>query len=262
MIDERYIDLINKRIDGSITDTEDAELQAYLAGRGEAQKLYDEMIRLPNLIRQLDKFDPPRELKRKILGSIDLMKYKPLRRPSWLTGIPSIFRSKASLRYVYSFSVGILVGIVVYAASVNNLGGLRNLDPSDLSGTIVTGGETKDFRVTDFDRFALDGLAGSIETAVGGDVVLVRLSITSDGEIELAFEYEPSVFNFHGYRHRVDQSISLDITPGCLRMKHQGENEYMFVFKNGSQLGTTMAFKVYSGRLLYDCRINTAVGNG
>ena len=76
MIEERYIKLINKRLDGDITGQEQAELDRYLANSVEAQDLDRDFSAIDSMLHELNRVDPPGQLKTEILKIIDHAKYQ------------------------------------------------------------------------------------------------------------------------------------------------------------------------------------------
>ena len=75
MIDQKYLELINKDIDDTISAPEKEVLDEYLKINPEAYSMHQELMEMDKLLDKLPDNDPSDSLKARILNSIDFNRY-------------------------------------------------------------------------------------------------------------------------------------------------------------------------------------------
>jgi len=73
MIDDKYIDLIDKDISGEINPPEREMLHTHLFHNYEAQKFYNELFQASALLKKVPRIVPPNNLKHRIMCSLDFL---------------------------------------------------------------------------------------------------------------------------------------------------------------------------------------------
>ncbi|MCU0643870.1 MAG: hypothetical protein MUC94_06380 [bacterium] len=136
MIDEKYIELMNKEIDGVITKSEQERLHNYLSANSEAQKLYNDLRQTSELLSKIPRVEPSPNIKKYVMNSIDLNRYSKATKPGRLKALVSNLLIKPTPKLAYAFALGILVGILVYSALLENVISKRGTDVADFYGTI------------------------------------------------------------------------------------------------------------------------------
>ena len=116
MIDEKYIELMNKEIDGLNTPQESAELKSYLKDEPEAQKQFNNLLDVSKSLEQLEEIEPSPELKKSIINSINWKKYstKEKKRRSFL----GFTQLKFNVKYAYVFTCGLILGIIGFLSDI------------------------------------------------------------------------------------------------------------------------------------------------
>ena len=77
MIDTKYIEHINKEIDGLNTPEESIALREYLSDNPEAQKLFDELMEISRMLESVPPIEPSQNLKKYILNDPVTQHYVP-----------------------------------------------------------------------------------------------------------------------------------------------------------------------------------------
>ena len=106
MIDDKYIDLIDKEIDGGITPEERGVFHAYLAQNAEVRNLYEEQFHTSVLLNKVTQVKPPVDLVDRILKSIDVNHSA----PQW----PVLPYNTLDAKLVYTFIFGTIAGILFH----------------------------------------------------------------------------------------------------------------------------------------------------
>ena len=65
MIEDKYLELIHKKIDGEITEKEKEELFQFLKANPEAEKLYNDLLDISKDLGDIGEIDPSSESKKK-----------------------------------------------------------------------------------------------------------------------------------------------------------------------------------------------------
>jgi hypothetical protein len=250
MVDPRYIELINRKIDDSLNEAERAELEQYLATSPEARTLHDDMMRLSSLPELLPPVDPPRELKRDILNAIAESKRR-VAVPRRSEGFWHVLRARFEYKLAYSFAAGLLLGAAVIALSMSNLAHREDLRPTDLVGTIIAGQDQEQARMLDEGSFDQETFSGTVHTSTLDGHVIIQLDIQSSREATIAFEFKPEFVAFEAFRQATPYSGAVEISPEGMRFTQTGKNEYVFVLKRVSMLETEVSCQIQSGQLIF-----------
>jgi hypothetical protein len=252
MIEEKYIELMNKDIDGLLSPKENAALQEYLAKNQDAQAFHDDLHMLSKMLDQVVAVDPPSNLKKNILNSIRLKKHVERERRGLLQSLPSFLNMKVNYRYAFSFSAGLIVGLLIYSL-FTNLNKNTFLDNSELTGTIFLDGGSEKLRTADKVEVNLEEITGTIEIKYLKNLALAEINLTAQPEIELLIEFDENDVVFDGFRQLDPSASRIEIAENFLSLTNKGKNRYTVVFKKKPSIITPLNFKIFSnGALLFE----------
>ena len=110
-VDKKYIELINKEIDQVTTPDEKAELQKYLQANKSAMDYYNDLQLTNDYLDRLPDHEPSENLKKQIINSINFNKYSPNQKKHYAWD----FLFSPKLRIAYTFALGLIIGIIIYA---------------------------------------------------------------------------------------------------------------------------------------------------
>ena len=261
MIEEKYIELINKEIDGVNSPKDSAKLEEYLTKNTEAQELYSELVMTSNMLNNVNELEPHPNLKKNILNSIQWDKYtvkasKARRNP--FESLINALQFNFNFKYAYAFAVGLIMGIVTYSLFVENVQRNTSTDISDLYGTMILKGIPESFEIANYIEINLDEVYGTINIRYSKDIVLAELNLKTQQEIEMVFEFDEDDIRFNGFIQLNNVRNNLDISENYLKLTNIGENKYIIIFNDKTQSVTPMNFKIFlSDVLLYEKSVST-----
>jgi len=229
MIDEKYIELIHKEIDGIIRPDELRMLKTYLNENPEAQTLYRELQQTVQLLNQVEEIEPSVNLKEKIMSSIDPNKSEIPRRKTASVS----FMSRWFVKPVYTFALGMIAGLLIYGLVVENMIQKNSPDTNGLYGTIgmkesMSGKKAQKVSVL------LPEIKGTISMRQAESVVKLEANLTTPYECDLILEYDPSLIRFDGMPMQGRYAI-LENSDQFVRIKSSGQIQYNIYFTRLTQ---------------------------
>jgi hypothetical protein len=250
MIDEKYMELINKAVSGEITPDEKVKLHRYLQTTPEAEKLYREMLQTADLLSSVGDVEPPPHLKTRIMNSVDFSRYE-AREQRPVIGLLSRARHpRLSPRLAYSFALGVVVGLVVFSVFVTRPGERYPTDIRHLYGTI---GITEDTSFTSIERLpvSLEDVTGSIDLSRLGDVFVFDVSLRGLEKYDLLLVYDPHQVSFGGLKPHEGGQALLSAGRGYVETSGSGDCDLRlsFVKEKGSAASVDLKL-MSSGELL------------
>lgn len=190
MIDDKYLILINKEIDHTISKREKRKLDQYLETNPEALSFYNQIIKSEKLLDEIPDVEPSINLKKKILNSIDYSLYSAKHtHPSALHSLSNIF-SGSHRKIAVSFALGLLLGIVVSVLiSYHIINGSNEVN--NVYGTMGMT-ETKFVKSVELNT---DDFYGNVQISEGTDFYNLNFNIVSNDNYDIRLEYDPSQTN-------------------------------------------------------------------
>lgn len=246
MIEDKYIELMNQEIDGVNTAADSDELHHYLEQSPEGRRYYDELCGMTQALSQADPIDPPLGLKREILSKLR-PKTSHARTP-FFDALRARFRPK----YAYTFAVGLLAGICLYAIFSSYSSDGNRLNRDSLYGTIafesVKGSPSSTIPV----EFDLAEAAGTATFTYFERAVVAQVNVRTEQQIDLLLEY-PDNLVFEVFKTLVSTDHDLQTENGTLRVTNRGVSDFVIVFKETAKSHQTLRLKVLSeGNLLFE----------
>jgi len=261
MIDEKYLELINKEIDGVNSPAESARLKAYLAQDAAAQRLYRSLEATANLLQRVkDDVKPPATLKPHVLRLIESRRGAIKARMNVKHEVSSLLHSLVrrplhgfDFRFAYVFASGLVAGGLVLYLLIGQGARQDTLRDQDLFGAMVSHSSAGRLATSDSAAFSFDG--GHAVTILRGDAtsLVVEVRLSSRESIDAALAYDESEFGFSTIR-RTSGSPEGPIAVGenVVHLASHGESHYLITFARKTLQATPMTLKIFSsGTLLH-----------
>lgn len=265
MVEEKFVELIHREIDAENTPDETAKLKAYLAKNVEAGKLYDELVAANTMLREVKAVEPPHNLKKNILRSIQPDRYavrakKPA--PGSIRSLVDMLFGAPSyqLKYAFTFAFGLMAGLFIYALMSNTSQQQVAIDNSNLYGTMAWLDAAGSFKAVD--SMAVDLEAGRISMLVksSSKQVLAELHLNTIKEATVQLEFDGKALGFSGVSQASSRAGAAFSSNGnTLKFINLGANQYLIAFANKTQGTSLLRFKLFaSGTLQYETALATA----
>jgi len=185
MVDQKYLELINKEIDNTISASEKELLDKYLRSNPEAYTMRQELSEAEKLLDRLPDKDPSISLKQRILHSIDFDRYAYKKKKS-IAGYFSAAFSGPRKKLTTSFAFGLVTGIIIlsiifYTSYHNNL--------SEVNTVFGTMGLPESEVLKSVDVNSMD-IAGKIEISKAANHYWVFVNLSSSKKYTLQIEFD------------------------------------------------------------------------
>lgn len=267
MVEQEYIELINKEIDGANSPRDTARLKKYLAKNPEAHRLYDQLVIVSNMLAEVKAVEPSANLKTNILGALRSSKPPIAEKRFAIKSLSDLLPARSrrplfqvSLRYAYVFALGVMAAIVFLAIFRPSRDDSEQLDVSDLYGTMVLPSSSGSMETTDHVGFHLNQADGAVTVKIAENLVLAQMHLQSAQELEMVIEFDESDLSLRAFTTSGGApGPGLSASRSTLKLAHQGDNTYLVIFANRTQHPTPLRVKIVSsGALLFEKSLATA----
>ncbi len=256
MVDKKYIELINKKIDGLINQVEKTELQQYIIENPEAHKLYNEMIRTAGLLDNIDEVEPSLNLKKQIFNSLDATLYRDKTKKPKRKSLISILFPYPKYRLAFAFALGIAVGLLIYSTILFDSHQQQPINITDLYGTIGVN-EKVDFENLEIIPVETSEIKGTIKVNRAEKIIFIETDLRTSKEFELLIEYKSDQIIFNNFIPLISSEYLIDNGENYVRTVGSGENKFAVTFYLLTDEFTNVDVKLrFSGNLLIDKEIS------
>lgn len=203
--DSRYIEWVQRKLDGELSPQEAKELEKVLASNPEMRRLEADLQELETRLRSLPLVSPTTDFKTGILQSIRSGGSKELDR-SLQPAQPSASPQRRWWPYLYATAAGILIGFILFPVLIGPTGvPWSNSEP--FQGSIVR---------PDGGGFALEnqtlkagGTEALAELRRSEDGVVFSIHAVADATGEVRLGFVPDELEYQGLRHFGSQPIQV-----------------------------------------------------
>jgi hypothetical protein len=228
MINERYRELIENELEGKNSADESAELARHLQSSTEARAYYDELRDLISMFHDAGEIEPPKDLERRILGSIDerrAVEGARAERGSWL----DFFKPRRKLGL--AFAAGVAVGLIILLAVYRALPQSSALRMKDLYGTLAGREATRAAAEAGPVDIELPEVSGTARVRYLDDVFVVTVELASKRNIEVAISGPESAV-LENVASRAPVPYSLDSASGTVTLETTGQTGFSLTFED------------------------------
>lgn len=251
MIDDKYIELMHREIDGQCSERERAELEAYLKENPEANRHYEELMAVARMLGSVEELEPPPELRESIFSAVFDRTGRREEKETSVSFVEAL-RLTFNRKFAYAFTAGLVVGICLFALLFRAVPSRVPGDLDHLYGTLATTERQAGLFTTDPIDFSLPEVSGSLHIQHTSDAVVVTVKVSSESRVQIVFEYKDD-FHFEGLRALDNRDYALRVTSNRAELTHVGSREYVAVLKGCLETQTTIGLKVLAeGSLLFE----------
>jgi len=251
MIEQAFIELMHKEIDGENSPEESKRLRKHLEENSEARSLFDEMIAFNQILKQVKDVSPPTDLKAGIMQSLSPHPYPAYTSIKAFGSLRSMF--SFNYRYGFSFAAGLILGMVSLFFIFRSGFSDESTDFSHLLGTISPE-NSQNLNVTKQEPFVLDEASGEVWIKQSRTFVMAEIVIQSRESIEMVIQYDSSELYFNGFFQRGDNpSRHFQMDKNRVRISTMGDNRYAILFHRNRRQMNDVTLKLYhTDKLIFE----------
>jgi hypothetical protein len=263
MMKDRQIAAMHRELDGVNSPEETAELKTLLGSDPEARTYFENLNKLGEMLSAVPEVDPPRELKAGVMKAVRKATepattpvITPVADPGLYDGFLNNFLGAFRGRWAYAltFSAGIAAGILGFTA----FGDSVSPGNEGLTGTMAP---THDFVTVGKQDFNQAGVVGSVETQYAADHLVATIDVASPEDLDIVFEFDGKVLNPLGFHQSSPHPMGITAEPGQFKVRHRGENSYVFTLGYPARTASEVHVKFYSEGLLFQKTLKTLPDN-
>lgn len=256
MTREKYLDLIHREIDGANTPKETAKVKAYLAKDPRAQKLYNDLVAVSNMLSKASVIKPSPNLRKIILNSIPSGKYAVGKSRSPLKLVLNTLFVGYKVQYAYAFAAGLIFGVVVYSFFITDKNSSSEI--STLYGTMLSREASASLETADHSKINLDQVTGTVATKYSRGLIVVELNLRAEPGLEIVIEYDENDLGFGGFGQSEDARNTIIVDKNRVRLTSLDENSYILIFRDKTESVTPINVKIFSSdALVYEEALST-----
>jgi len=266
-IGEKYVELMNREIDGLNSPKERAELEEYLRGNRDAERYYRELLFVAGLLDRIPEVEPPAQLKQSIMRAIfgeETVRSAETdeagavmgatgtgagrragreRRPASLL---DVLRIRWQPRFAYVLATCVAVAVLLFVLFWRVVPGRAPRDLEALYGSIVSSHEVGRVLPVQPAKFALAGVGGELHVRYEPEKILAALDLRSDSKVQIVFSYSRDV-SLESVTALKECEYSVKAGDGGFELTHSGECRYVIALRDGQGTHSPIGLKVVRG---------------
>ncbi len=223
MLNERIAEMIQADVDGVLADSDRDELNEAVETSIETRAFRDEMLQVANILNTMPELDPPVDLTRRILDSIELPSKRQL--PSWLR---NWFQP-------VSYGLAVAAGMLITIGMVKILP-ISDLEMTSLVGSMVQQGDVLPKTTRSQLGVDLEAVTGSILLKELNGALALQFDLVSAEPVEIGIKLSESGLKFGGLAHETKGVNVFEVSGGNVRVMNQGTQQFVIFLRqpNGS----------------------------
>ena len=252
MIEEKYLELINREIDHLISPRQSKKLRKYLEHNPDAQMFYDDLVVMSKELSHVNKVEPPQNLKKNIVNALPVGKYAKYERQSAFKHYLETFLFGNKPQYAYVFSAGLITGIIVISLLFIILYKNNSVNIPDLYGAFRTNSTANIFRTADELTIDEESVKGDVRLSYSDEVIFIDVTIRTTQDVNVTLKFNENDLNFREFKKSNNFSNDLIVKGSSLQFTSNGTNHYLIALGRITSNLSLVYLKIYSsGSIVY-----------
>jgi hypothetical protein len=245
-LDEKHEDLIQREIDGDISESERTALGNYVALNAEARSLQAGLTKLAEVLNRVEAVEPPSDLAKSVLAALPPRSHAPasssvLRSRSYLARFPI-------LKYGYALAAGLILGFALNHFLFNQT---PTLSDSDVRGSMVPRIPISRFGSADHLPLNHDGVSGALNLRVSDSVAALEFDLNSQESVQFKVGFDGALIAFKGFDQQINNVDSFEAGSGHIIVQCRGKHHFTVLFGDLKTLDANLSIEVFiSGKLV------------
>lgn len=185
MMDEKIKELINRDLDGLLSDEERRRLEEYLQNNEEARRYFEQMQKMNDWLNQVPPVEAPSSLKAKIMNQLDTRRYAPKSGHTkfYLGSVFGKWFKGGAVRPAYAFATGVVLSGLIFLIILWQTTNFQQYENLPVTGTMKV--ETQTIPI------ALPAVTGKLEFTSGTALSKLNVILKPQEKVSLTIEYDP-----------------------------------------------------------------------
>ena len=250
MVDEKYIELMQKEIDGGISYFEKARLANYLKGSEEARELQKSLHEIHRCLIETPLVEAPESLRENVMRQVAPRPRTSINPVGTRPGVWESLVARFKLQPAIPFAIGVALGLLALVPVISqNQGGAR-IDTSRLIGTLLNSGLEP--KVIDHKDISFGLVRGGIEVRTLDGWVLVDVALRSPDQLSLVINYDSDDIAFYGLTNIDRGATFVESSDRELKLTHTGARQYYLAFADNPDRVSTISLRFEAGGDSYE----------
>lgn len=242
-MDERYIELMNKEIDGLNTPSESHELQTYLDGNRDAKEYFEGLQRTANALQGVEEQEPPSYLRNHILNSIKFAATATTTRSDWVGRLVETVQSRSFRRYSLVFASGLCIGVLFFVLA--NPWRENVEDTSKLSGSMALFPDLSSLKMIDSILVGGEGVEGVFRTYRTEGRIFVETELKSPDRLRVELNSDPAELAFGSIVRIAGTEGDVNVTQGRIMFTGLKSDRSIVTFVDVGQARRPIEGRIY-----------------
>jgi len=245
MMEERYIELMNKEIDGLNTPSESRNLQTYLNSDSEAKNFFDDLQRTAKVLQGVEEKEPPSYLRNHILNSIKFAPTTGASQHGWIGQLAETFQSRSFRRYALVFASGLCVGILFFVFA--NPWRKELTDTTKLSGSMALFPDLSHLQVVDSVHVESEGIDGAFKTYRNEGRIFVEIALQSAENVRIELNSDSAELVFGSVGRLAGTEGDVNVTQGKIIFTGVNSDRSIVTFSEVGFAQRPIEGRIYEG---------------
>ena len=249
----KYLELMHAELDGEATDKELTVLRKYLASHPEAQNDHAELVKLTDILNQVEEVEAPDDLHGSIMAAL------PPRRPVLEIGTwNSRSRFRVPLvRYGYALAAGLLLGAALTGIAFRSL---SPADKSDVYGTLAVRENVPRYVAVGQMNLESPELGGSVELSRSGSNSMIVFNLQARQAVEVEVGFDVSQVGLKSFDQQPGATQSFEAKEAGISFQSKGQQRSTLILTSEKEAPLILNLRFYlDGKLIHQGRLGAQV---
>ncbi len=246
MINDKVIELINRDLDGTLSQKEKAQLERHLESDTEAREMLAKLQLLHAKLYNISEVEPPAELKEGVMTSLPVVRFSAGRHASPAASkIIELFHVP-KFQMAGMFSLGAAAALL-FLIFTQNLSDSSQASSEKAIGTILAPEKTGNVVQIDSKQITIEDYRVEINTSRSEDIVFVNISLKSESNqtVQLVVTSEASAnFKFHALDYSAPNLIYASFGNDFFSAAIAGPGNWVLAFDDPAKSTETLKIEL------------------
>lgn len=244
MGENKIIELIHKKIDGTLSPSEERKLRAILQQDPEVRKTLNQLEQVSGLLDRVSHVEPPPHLSKHIMNRIDANRYA--KKEPKTDRVSSRKRILAWIepKHAIAFGTGVATILLILKLTQDHRIQVPDNNWQDLYGTIGIS-ENLNFKSRETIHINTPSIEGSVDIQKMENVLGLEVALKSDEDFWLQVEYDPKTLRWNGLKPLTDLNLEFETGEHFIRIAQKTDMKVCLFFIQRGETASPLDLMVW-----------------